>query len=191
MNLFSRENSIAQVISWVGIITWIISFILGLYLGNSFYYGYDWSVTFSWWASGFVSGILIIGFSEVIELLHKIYHGQRNTSEDKVVVQNSFVRMEKVGLSEENLLKFFQKNNPSWPIDQNVIQKIVDLYDMQGKIIEEVTITPFEKHLIVKTKKKGDTISYYEIVKTYGNDPINFPIEKELEIKNWFEKNNN
>lgn len=35
-------------------------------------YVFQWSIAFTWWVIGIVGGLLFIGFSEVIRLLHEI-----------------------------------------------------------------------------------------------------------------------
>ncbi|WNF38794.1 hypothetical protein RJD24_10380 [Bacillaceae bacterium IKA-2] len=69
---FKRENTISMVLFVIGIIYIFLGFILGLALGVEGTFGQRfWSVTFTWWTIGFVSGMTFIGFSDIIELLHQ------------------------------------------------------------------------------------------------------------------------
>jgi vacuolar-type H+-ATPase subunit I/STV1 len=67
----AQTNTVASVIFFIG----IVEIVAGLFLG--FYFGYNgneirWSITSPIWVMGFVSGMMLIGFSEVIKLLHSI-----------------------------------------------------------------------------------------------------------------------
>lgn len=67
-----QENSVSKTIYYVGIAEMVAGIILGFILG---YDGSDehWSIVLTWSVTGFVSGMLFLGFSEVIRLLDGIY----------------------------------------------------------------------------------------------------------------------
>ena len=64
-------NSIAETIRIIGIIEIIAGLIIGLFAGSQ-YRVFVWQLALTWWAVGAVSGIIFIGFAEVIRLLHEI-----------------------------------------------------------------------------------------------------------------------
>lgn len=68
-----ESNKISKVILWIGIIEIVLAFIIGIVSGQpeSSYDSFQWGVAFTWWAGGFVSGMLFIAFSEVIKILHE------------------------------------------------------------------------------------------------------------------------
>lgn len=73
--MFEKENKIASILMWIGIIEIVASFIMGMFLGREdfgYYQEQVWSLTFIWWGAGFVSGMFFIGLSEVVEQLHRI-----------------------------------------------------------------------------------------------------------------------
>lgn len=84
--MYSRQNKIANILFWIGVIEIVAGFILGLSLGNVEVSRYRneqiWSVTFIWWIASFVSGMLIIGISEIIEQLHKLNIKNNKVPED-------------------------------------------------------------------------------------------------------------
>jgi ABC-type sulfate transport system permease component len=68
-------NSVAKALTTIGIIIILGGLILGVILGNNNdLYGYDtnYTVVVTWSAVGIISGMLIIGLSEVIKILHEI-----------------------------------------------------------------------------------------------------------------------
>ncbi|WML44101.1 hypothetical protein [Neobacillus sp. PS3-40] len=71
------ENSIGKSLRNIGSFTIFIGIIIGFFKGfdNSDLYEttMHWSIVFLWSAIGFVSGMLFIGFSEVLYLLQGIY----------------------------------------------------------------------------------------------------------------------
>lgn len=68
-----ESNRIAKVILWIGIIEIVLAFIVGIVIGKpeSTYDSFSWGTAFSWWGAGFISGMLIIGFAEIISILHE------------------------------------------------------------------------------------------------------------------------
>ncbi|GGG15414.1 hypothetical protein GCM10010913_41660 [Paenibacillus aceti] len=68
-----ESNKIAKVILWIGIIEIFLAFIVGIVSGQpeSSYDSFHWAIAFTWWVGGFVSGMLFLAFSEVINILHE------------------------------------------------------------------------------------------------------------------------
>ncbi len=70
-----KNNEISAWIRYVGYIAIVSGIIMGLIMGMAFAqqsYVFQWSIAFTWWVIGIVGGLLFIGFSEVIRLLHEI-----------------------------------------------------------------------------------------------------------------------
>ena len=76
------ENTVALVLKVLAWIIFIVGFFAGVSLANievteGYYYThtetqFSFSVALTYWSSAFVIGMLFIGFSEVIKLLHEI-----------------------------------------------------------------------------------------------------------------------
>lgn len=64
-------NKIASILNALGKVIIILSFIIGFLLGIDGYEG-GWIIFLHWGGSGLISGIVLIGLAEIIELLHKI-----------------------------------------------------------------------------------------------------------------------
>lgn len=69
--MYMVRNSVAKILLVIGIIEIILSFIVGVIAAQD-YVDFNIVVALMWWIGGFVSGMLIIGFSEVINLLQSI-----------------------------------------------------------------------------------------------------------------------
>ena len=72
-----ENNKMAMILRVIAIIEIICGFILGVILGDTFgvgYYGYEfnWGICIRIIVAGFINGIFILGFAEVIQLLQDI-----------------------------------------------------------------------------------------------------------------------
>ncbi len=72
-----ENNKMAMILRVIAIIEIICGFILGGILGDTFgigYYGYEfnWGLCIGIIVAGFINGIFILGFAEVIQLLQDI-----------------------------------------------------------------------------------------------------------------------
>ncbi|MFC5465979.1 hypothetical protein [Lederbergia graminis] len=65
-----HQNRIAKVIFNMGIIVIIAGAVIGYILGSQSYET-EWIIVLQWWMTGFLSGLLFIGFSELIEIQYK------------------------------------------------------------------------------------------------------------------------
>ncbi|MDG5788386.1 hypothetical protein QA612_12930 [Evansella sp. AB-P1] len=171
-----KRNMIGTIILWIGIIFMVILFLIGIYSGNAAsHFGMAWPVTLTWWGYGFVIGMLIIGFSEVIELLNRIW-----------LAQPKGELMENHQVLGSNSEKINPKDVIIDKLGGHTANRIYELYGMQGKVIEEVIITPYKNKMIVKARLEGDDQSTYDVVNTAGNDAINSPLNKDPELEAWF-----
>lgn len=78
------NNGIAKVLKIIGLIEIIGGIILGLIFGTeqrTYSSSIDGSTFIIWSSLGFVSGMIFIGFSEIIELLHSINSKLKGTSD--------------------------------------------------------------------------------------------------------------
>ncbi|TBL69937.1 hypothetical protein [Paenibacillus thalictri] len=73
------ENAVAKIIRIIAIVEMVLGLIVGYKLANSEIAnilhtksGFQWSVALTWWISTIVSGFLLLGFSEIVRLLHEI-----------------------------------------------------------------------------------------------------------------------
>lgn len=71
---YVEDNKIAVILRVVAIIEIIGGFILGVILGNTYeiVYDFNWGLFVGTVIAGFISGIFILGFAEVIQLLQDI-----------------------------------------------------------------------------------------------------------------------
>ncbi len=80
------SNNIAQALFIIGILSIITGVISGLYYGSSEEYyvlgGFQGVLGWTALISGVVSGIVFLGFSEVIKLLQGIYNLQKNKQDE-------------------------------------------------------------------------------------------------------------
>ena len=67
-----EENTIAKVITVIAIIIFICGFIIGFILSYDKYDGFYFSILMLVWCVSAMSGIMLLGFAEIIKLLEKI-----------------------------------------------------------------------------------------------------------------------
>lgn len=70
----NSNNKMASILRVIAIIEIVCGFILGGILGDTFEIGYDynWGLCIGIIVASFISGIFILGFAEVIQLLQEI-----------------------------------------------------------------------------------------------------------------------
>ncbi len=155
------ENIIAKILFIIGIAQMSIGLIVGLILGNADYYGVmNWSVVFMWTIGGFISGMLFLGFSEIIKLLHTI-------NEKTPSLQNeSFHKMKPI-----------EEDSPvPWSLEESDKQKVEEKYS--DKEITEIVPSPKEGYCLVKFKSSA---GYY--VKVVNVDGFGVEEVHDAEIK--------
>ena len=131
---------------------------------------------FTGWIGGFVSGMLFIGFGEIIDLLHRINH-KMNTSKSRVTTKME-TKLDDTKIEDESKLEV------NWSLSSDDKDKIYKLYS-PDKIIETIP-TPFENYCLVKLKSndvKVVNISGFNAVETNKPNILN-------KIKNWDETEN-
>ncbi|MFA9555735.1 hypothetical protein ACERII_00305 [Evansella sp. AB-rgal1] len=179
--MLPRSNVIGRVLFFIGIFLMIVHFIAGIYFGSIPYqYEQVWSTTFMWWIAGFVSGMLFIGFSEIIELLQRMLGQQKGNTVNVQEKEKPATNHIEQPVSKEEIVN---------ELGENTTNQIYELYEMQNKRIEEIILTPFEKKILVKSVREGEFVSVIEVVSTTGNDAINSTIEKHPELKEWYKEN--
>lgn len=89
------SNTIAKILRIIGVLEIFAGILLGVIIGLT-----DGSIGFLWWGIGLVSGMIFIGFSEIIELLYSInsklydidkteYYGKKDNKENVKHKSNS------------------------------------------------------------------------------------------------------
>ncbi|MEH7391291.1 hypothetical protein [Bacillus sp. JJ1474] len=63
-------NKVANAIRGIGVLEIVAGIIIGFFLAED--YLFNWTTFLLWSGAGFVSGIMFIGFAEIIDLLHSI-----------------------------------------------------------------------------------------------------------------------
>ncbi|CDX03328.1 Hypothetical protein DPCES_3442 [Desulfitobacterium hafniense] len=74
-NYIKDTNTIADILKALGLVTIVLGFIVGLIMAidsNSYANNFSLILALPFWIGGFISGIFMLGFSEIINLLHKI-----------------------------------------------------------------------------------------------------------------------
>ncbi|MNW31435.1 hypothetical protein D3C74_83500 [compost metagenome] len=71
-----ESNKVADTLLWTGTIIIILALIAGYVSGQpgNRYDDFLWGTALTWWGGGITSGILIIGFSEIVKILHESRH---------------------------------------------------------------------------------------------------------------------
>ncbi|MTW85861.1 hypothetical protein F3157_09350 [Virgibacillus dakarensis] len=135
-----KENLIAKILFIIGTAIMVIGFITGLAVGNMSY-DYDfgigggmvWSIFFTYFFAGIISGMLFIGLSEIIRLLHSMNNeiGYKTPMPEKAPADSS-------------------QNQPpdKWGVSQTDKEKIYDLY--QNERILEIIPSNIEGYCLVK-----------------------------------------
>jgi AAA+ ATPase superfamily predicted ATPase len=82
MITMKTANNVASLLKVIGITTIVIGVIAGLIFGDVYAIertvgfrverSYNFSIMFITWLSAFITGVVFIGFSEIVKLLHKI-----------------------------------------------------------------------------------------------------------------------
>jgi len=68
-----ETNRTANALFLVGVVVIIIGFAVGLLTDSSLQEGkFDYIHELTWWGSGVIAGSVLIGFSEIINLLHQL-----------------------------------------------------------------------------------------------------------------------
>lgn len=73
----NKENKVAKVLTGIAYAIFIIGAILGFAMGytknileDTYYFSF--AVAVAWWGVSFIGGMLMLGFAEIIKLLHSI-----------------------------------------------------------------------------------------------------------------------
>lgn len=163
------ENKVAKILFIIGCSAIAFGVISGLSVGRGYANEIIWSVFLSWFAVGFVSGMIFIGFAEVIHLLHHIRKKLYGEEE----------RQEPPSRSDDNE----ESRKISWSFSAADEEKIINLY--RSDYIQEVIPTPFEDYCIVKLESETG----YRVVEVSGFSAIE---TKESiineKIKHWHDK---
>lgn len=73
-----KKNVIAFILKIVAYIVFILGFFVGISNGIDLHGGYNtkpsfkFIITFYWWVASFISGLLLLSISEIIELLQRL-----------------------------------------------------------------------------------------------------------------------
>jgi len=71
-NTDKKDNIIASILKKIAWCVFIVGAIAGLALGNLGYRGFSFGITLIYWFASFISGITLLGFAEIIQLLTDI-----------------------------------------------------------------------------------------------------------------------
>jgi hypothetical protein len=164
-----NQNSVGKVLRVIGVVVMIGGFFIALISGSS--NGVNWSQTLPALFSSFVTGMVFIGFSEVIALLHKI-HLQLPQNDIKATAREN--NQQEV----EHLLAQID-----WQPSPEDLENIQELYSGQNIKIEA---SPFEDYCVVQIDGKD----HIEVVEVGGFKPKKITVDSEPElfnkIQNWF-----
>lgn len=163
-----KQNSVAKVLRIIGIAVMIGGFILATIEGPGESNG---GMTLSALFSSFVTGMLFIGFSEVIALLQKIHLQLSQNGSSDHAMSNDKDEVEQIQVQKD------------WQLSRQDIEAIQELYFGQ-KV--EILATPFEDYCVVQIEGEVQI----EVVELGGFKPMKIAADSEpklfQKIQEWF-----
>jgi hypothetical protein len=175
------ENSVGKVLRVIGLVQIAAGLIIGLVWGGSndpSGESFNFSVFISCTATGFISGILFIGFAEIIHLLQKIYNQLQGLPTIKMAAGPEPGEPSTDTGSTQEI-------NMGEPVELNDLdkEKVLALYNNQK--LADILPTPYEGYCIVQFSNR-DEIS---IVDVGGFKAVESKdIEMNQKIKQWYEQ---
>jgi hypothetical protein len=165
----NNENTVGKILKVIGGIIIVVGIIFGLIIGSrAGRFGLIPSVYII--VTTFVSGMLFIGFAEIIKLLHEI-NLKLNGNEKEV-------EKEDVELCQ----KEHDNNIINWEADSRDKAQIQELFKDNNQSVKEIIQTP--KQFIYAVKTDGAI----KLVETGGFKPKLLNIEEYPEIKEWVQE---
>ncbi|MEC5425677.1 hypothetical protein QGM71_19595 [Virgibacillus sp. C22-A2] len=161
--IFVQENFIGRILSYIGVIIIISGLIAGYNMSTYVHYvdGYgneerffEWTSFFVLAGGSFLFGVALLGFSEVINLLH-IISGRINSL--KLTNENK-----KPSIYEENHEIEDMVKSKEWTLQESDEQKIYQLFS--DKAILEIKPTEVEENCIVRLQDREGPLSPYVTV---------------------------
>lgn len=181
---FKKENKISMVLFVIGLIYIFLGFILGIALGEeNIPGGYErgrqiWSVTFTWWSGGFVSGMIFIGFSEIIEQLHQ----SNDLKRKELISLNILDGPPPYEISSEEEIEV---ETPSVARQLAKVDEVMiyELYAKKKQEVKRIINTPFQDFCLVEVNGE------FDLIEVGSFKPELKDINQFIEIKKWFEEN--
>lgn len=165
----NNENTVGKILKVIGGIIIVVGIIFGLIIGSRA--GRFGLIPFVYIiVTTFVSGMLFIGFAEIIKLLHEI-NLKLNGNEKEV-------EKEDVELCQ----KEHDNNIINWEADSRDKAQIQELFKDNNQSVKEIIQTP--KQFIYAVKTDGAI----KLVETGGFKPKLLNIEEYPEIKEWVQE---
>lgn len=167
-----RENLVAKILYVIGIVLMVSGLLFGfIFASFDFHYGGFISPIFIPWAlGGFIFGMLFIGFSEVIKLLHEI-NGKLQMSKEANTKEKSDDQKKTVG------------KQVSWLLTETDKEKINALYP-EAKI---VAIIPAFRNGYCLVKMRNETSLFVRVVKVNDVDAVEVEDQQmRREIISWY-----
>ncbi|SHF86088.1 hypothetical protein [Ornithinibacillus halophilus] len=149
-----EENKIAKILYIIGISIMVLGVIVAFALSttqlntyNTFFgdvhVGFSFTSFLFTLISYFVIGMIFIGFSEVIKLLHSLNH--KIPGEKKISINKN----------EGKVTPPVKRNmDVGWTVDEAEQNKITDYFE--NEVVEDIIPTYLEGHCIVKLSKEPD-----------------------------------
>jgi hypothetical protein len=149
-----KQNTVAKVLRVIGFVIMIGGFFLALSMGSRApEVGQNLGLTLPALFSSFVTGMLFIGFSEVIALLQKI-HLQLHQDGTRTTASSS--KEPEVDQPQEH---------KEWHPSPQDIKDIQELY--QGQKVTKIEASPYEDYCVVQVEGRD----YIEVVELGGFKP--------------------
>ncbi|MBT2682317.1 hypothetical protein [Bacillus sp. ISL-37] len=169
-----KQNSVAKVLRVIGFVIMIGGFFIALSLGSrASEMGQNWELTLPALFSSFVTGMLFIGFSEVIALLQKIH---LQLHQDGTRATDSSGNEHEV----EQPVKL-QEQKEWYPSPQD-FEDIQELYHEQN--VTKIEASPFEDYCVVQIDGKD----HIEVVELGGFKPKKVSAASKPELVNNIQK---
>ncbi|WP_100408433.1 hypothetical protein [Bacillus solitudinis] len=174
------RNRIAKTIFYIGIIEIIAGFILGFIFAQDGY-AFVVSVFYSWTIGGFITGILFIGFAELIERqteTNMLLRQGFNISNKEFIAATTSAEVE----IKDSDIQIKNKEDVSWDLESADISRII--LHFRNKVINEIVATPFNYKFVVTVNGEDHLI---RIDRGYSNHVLPLKFSTYPEVKEWLE----
>lgn len=151
------NNKISQILYYIGIFIIGISFIIGIVNGNvvsefdDFFYesSFSWGTFFTTVLIGLISGMVVIGLSEIIKLLHSI---------NVKMGENGNQDGESLYSVESSANGAKREKSKTWVLDGTDREMALEMELLQGAELIDIIPTPFVRYGVVVVKRDEVTL---------------------------------
>ncbi|OLS37927.1 hypothetical protein BTR22_05300 [Alkalihalophilus pseudofirmus] len=183
------QNKIAKILLYIGIAEMIGGVILGFYFGMQDVVGYyittqelNGGIFLIFTLSGFVGGMLLIGFAELIErqsetnrLLRKMVNGGREEVASTSAPESN--EPDQKGLIDT-------KGQIDWDIEKEDTTRIHNYFSKKNMVVNDIIATPFNYKFVVIANGKEHLI---RIDRGYSNQVLPLKFSTYPQVREWMD----